>query len=141
MVPLDVKRSSETVRAALSVAVVLGLLAACHFAVFSASDSRNETRVSASVHPDIEDSVSDTSPGATHSLTDQAGKQGLASFCGLLIACAVTLVGLGAMLMLRASRLDRVLWVRPAPLRRSDGVISRRMNLSAFIREPAALVC
>lgn len=140
MVVLDVKRASNTVRAALSVAVVLGLLTACHFAVFSGSDSGDATSVSASVHADVKVSAGGAS-STEHSLTDLSGKQGLTGFCGLLIACAMALVGVGAMLLLRASRLDRVLWVRPAPVRRADGVISRRMNLSAFIREPAALVC
>lgn len=141
LVRLDATRVARALRAALGLAVVLGLLAACHFALSSASDAGYEAGVSTSGQVDTEVSASSPSAGTAQSSTDQAGEQGLTPVCGLMIACVIALAGLGAMLVIRAPHIDRVLWMRPVPLRRFDGVVSRRVTLSVFIREPAALVC
>lgn len=125
------------VAAGLVLALVVGLFGLCHAAFSgSAGDHLGPSSTALAAQPvgsggavDLGSSLHDSS------------ERGAAGDCALLVACTVTLLGLGGLLVLRASRTDRVLWLRAAPVRRTDGIPSRRAHRSAFVREPAALVC
>lgn len=135
---MNARRLPVALRAVVGLAMVVGLLTMCHVAFSSA----------ASVEPDISttsasgQTIDDRGASASNApSTDDSDVEGISGDCALLITCAVALLALGALLLLRSARADRVLWQRAVPLCRVDGIPSRRPNVSAFVREPAALVC
>ena len=135
----DAKRLLVMLRAALGLVMVVGLLSMCHagFSIASSVDPGSAT-TSSSVSPvDGGEAAVLDAPSNDESLVGG----GVAGDCALLITCTLALIALGALLLLRASRADRVLWQRVAPVRRVDGISSRRPIVDAFKREPAALVC
>ena len=117
----------------LVLVLVVGLFGICH-STFSGSAGDHVASASAAT----------TSPSVGSGGAADLGStshEGAAGDSALLVACTVALLALGGLLLLRASRSDRVLWLRAAPVRRFDGVPSRRAHRPAFVREPAALVC
>lgn len=133
---MDATRLPVTLRAALGLAMVVGLLTLCH-AAFSTGAAEPPVTVAAASALTVDDGA----PAVLAVASDAPSGEGLSGDCALLIACTVALLALGAMLMLRASRSDRVLWQLLVPVRRCDGVPSRHQTLAVFVREPAALVC
>lgn len=121
----------------LVLVLVVGLFGICHSA-FSGSAGDHVASASAAT---TSSSVGSGGAADLGSTPHDSSHDGAAGDCALLVACTVALLALGGLLLLRASRSDRVLWLRAAPVRRFDGVPSRRAHRPAFVREPAALVC
>ena len=135
---MNARRLPVALRAALGLAMVVGLLTMCHAAFSSAASIEPDTSTTSASGQTIDDRAAAASNASS---TDDSDGEGISGDCALLITCAVAVLGLGALLLLRSARANRVLWQRAVSLCRVDGIPSPRPNVPAFVREPAALVC
>lgn len=129
----------HTLRVVLGLALALGLLLMCHAAWSSTS---GDVPAAPSGVTSLESaSLTDAdSAAATPTVTDSSDN-GTAACCAILVACIIAVVGLGALLIIRALRAGRILWRVPAGLRRMDGV-GVLLAVELFSRKrPAVLIC
>lgn len=123
-------------RAALGLALAIGLLAMCH-AAWSSSADGPAVGVDAVSVEGIAASVGTTIP----TVLDEVIEGESAGCCALLMACLMAVVGIGAMLMMRDRRRTRVLCQLPAGLRRIDGIAVQHAVELFSRKRPAVLIC